>query len=66
MFKCQACKGTSAPGEQSRSYIANKRDRYYELLDKYGKRIGVRAGWEIEKEVKLCSACYEGIREQDE
>jgi len=58
MFVCEACFEASKPGERRRPWVVEKRERAYELLDKEGKRIGVVSGWEIKREVGLCSRCY--------
>lgn len=66
MYICEACKNTSKPGEPSNPWVAQKRKRNYELLDKEGGRVGVISGWEIKREVKLCSSCFTEARKAEE
>lgn len=66
MFRCETCGKVSAPGEQSRSWLAKVRRRAYALLDKHGKRIGKSMGWEIVRETHLCAGCYEEATRADE
>jgi len=66
MFICEACGNPSKPGESGRSWISERRKRSYELLDKRGERIGVVSGWEIKKEIRICSGCYaEALRAEE-
>ena len=66
MFTCEACGQASAPKEMSRTWVSEKRKRLYALLDKHGKRVGVSAGWEIVKEMRLCIGCHEEALRADE
>lgn len=59
MFVCQACGRVSEPGQTSRTWIARRRRRLYELLDKDGRRVGTTSGWEIAREMRLCTGCHE-------
>jgi hypothetical protein len=66
MFICNACGNVSKPKEPSNSWISEKRKKNYELLDKNGERVGVVTGWEIKKEIRLCSGCYSEARRAEE
>jgi hypothetical protein len=66
MFKCEACGGVSAPNEMSSVWVSRRRKRQYALLDKHGNRIGTSVGWEIVKEMRLCSGCHEEAVKADE
>ena len=66
MYICNACGGTSQPGQPSNSWITKKRKRNYELLDKEGGRVGVVSGWEIKREIKLCDSCFDEAQKAEE
>jgi len=66
MYICDGCGVISKPGEPSNSWVSQKRKRNYELLGKEKERIGVVSGWEIKKEVKLCSSCFAETRKTEE
>lgn len=66
MFVCEACGHVSAPNEMSRTWVTERRKRLYALLDKHGKRVGVSAGWEVVKEMRLCAGCHEEAIKADE
>jgi len=53
MFKCQKCKKLSAPGEKQKRVVVDTRKRFY--TNHKGEPAG--EGWEIVKEVALCSSC---------
>lgn len=66
MYVCDACGGVSKPGEPRNTWVAQKRKRNYELLDKEGGRVGVISGWEIKREVKLCGGCFAEAEKAEE
>ena len=59
MYVCHGCKGVSLPGQQGKVWVSQKRVRRYQLLDREGNQVGTTTGWEIEREQRLCAACYE-------
>ncbi len=67
MFKCERCNKISEPNEKLNKLITKTRPREY--VNKYYKKgqeyTKVTEGFEIEKEINLCSKCYEEMKENE-
>jgi hypothetical protein len=58
VFKCGKCNKLSAPGEKQKRVVVQKRQRNYTNYNPRVKQEKVTVGWEIVKELGLCSSCY--------
>jgi len=56
MFRCEKCGKLSVPGEKAHKLVTGKRERIYNVKDRYGETRQVK-GWEIEKEITVCINC---------
>lgn len=54
MYKCQACKAQSEPGEKQRHVVTETRPKTY-INGEYGEKIS--KGTEIVKELAVCEKC---------
>lgn len=69
MYKCQLCNTQSQPRDPQHTLVQSQRIRIYPSVDlpplpwqpfvKRKSREG--RGWEIQKELKVCQRCYDGV-----
>lgn len=57
MFHCEKCKKVTVSKEKENKVVVSKRAKTYINEGR------TTQGWEIEKEIKLCSNCYSNHKE---
>lgn len=60
MYKCPSCKRTTAAGESQNKVVTEYRVKKYANEIQVGKfkKVKESEGWEVVKEVGVCSDCY--------